>query len=108
MSIEKFFTIDSQHPSLPGHFPGNPIVPGVVILEEVLAQIGQSLDKPLVLSNVPSVKFHSPLRPDEILRLTFDILPEHLVSFSCQVGPRLIASGQLFFQPDLHISPSPL
>ena len=107
MSIEKTFTIDSLHPSLPGHFPGNPIVPGVVILEEVLAQIGQSLDEPLVLSNVPSVKFHSPLRPDELLRLTFDILPGHSVSFSCQVGQRLIASGQLFFQPGLSISPSP-
>ena len=66
MPIEKTFTIDSRHTSLPGHFPGNPIVPGVVILEGVLAQIGQSLDEPLVLSHVPSVKFHSPLRPDEL------------------------------------------
>lgn len=108
MPIEKTFTIDSRHPSLPGHFPGNHIVPGVVILEGVLAQIGQSLDEPLVLSHVPSVKFHSPLRPDELLRLTIDILPGHSVSFSCQVDSRLIVSGQFIFQPDFHISPSPL
>jgi 3-hydroxymyristoyl/3-hydroxydecanoyl-(acyl carrier protein) dehydratase len=108
MPIEKTFTIDSRHPSLPGHFPGNPIVPGVVILEEILAQMGQSLNKPFVLTHVPSVKFHSPLRPDELLQLTFDLLEGHSVSFSCQVDSRLIVSGQFILQPDFHISPSPL
>ena len=108
MAIEKSLIIDSSHPSLPGHFPGSPIVPGVVILEEVLDLIGQSLDEPLMLCYVPSVKFHSPLRPDELLRLTFDILPGHSVSFSCQIDSRLIVSGQFIFQPDFHISPSPL
>lgn len=98
MTIEKSLIIDPSHPSLPGHFPGNPIVPGVVILEEILDLIGQSLNQPLMLANVPSVKFHSPLRPSESLQLNFDILPEHLITFSCQVGSRRIASGQFLFQ----------
>ncbi len=33
--IERVVTIPADHPSLPGHFPGRPIVPAVVILDEV-------------------------------------------------------------------------
>ncbi|MDH5427754.1 MAG: hypothetical protein OEZ57_01880 [Nitrospirota bacterium] len=99
MTIETQFLIDPLHPSLSGHFPGNPIVPGVVILTEVLQAIAQSVPKPLVLSNVPVVKFHSPLRPNELVHLTFTRPPDQVITFSCQVGTRKIVSGQLIFQP---------
>ena len=39
MSFEVDRTIPSDHPSLPGHFPDRPIVPGVVILDEVVAAL---------------------------------------------------------------------
>lgn len=107
MTIEKNLLIDPSHPSLAGHFPGNPIVPGVVILGEVLALIGESLGQSFMLSKVPSVKFHSPLRPNERLQLTFDVLPDRLVNFSCQVGSRRIASGQFIFQAHAQASPPP-
>ena len=107
MTIEKSLTIDSSHPSLAGHFPGNPIVPGVVLLGEVLGLIGESLGHSFMLSQVPSVKFHSPLRPNEPLQLKFDILTDHVVTFSCQVGARPIASGQFIFRTDGQDSPSP-
>ena len=87
-----------QIASLSGHFPGNPIVPGVVILGEILESIGQSLGEQLVIIHVPVVKFHSPLRPNEILDLTFELLPEQHLTFSSQVGSRRIASGQFIFQ----------
>ncbi len=106
MMIEKTFQIDSPHPSLAGHFPGNPIVPGVVILGEVLELIGESLGKSVMLAKVPSVKFHSPLRPNESLHLNFDILSDNVVTFSCRVDSRLIASGQFIYQMDSQ-TPSP-
>ena len=31
------FRIAADHPCLPGHFPGQPVVPGVVVLDRVLA-----------------------------------------------------------------------
>ncbi len=95
MTIQQQFLIDSSHPSLVGHFPGNPIVPGVVVLGEILESIRESLQEQLVIARVPVVKFHSPLRPSEIVDLTIDLLPEQNIAFSCLVGTRLIASGQL-------------
>ena len=107
MNVEKSFTIDSAHPSLAGHFPGNPVVPGVVLLGEILERIGDSLGPSFMLAQVPSVKFHSPLRPNEPLQLTFEILTGPVVTFSCQVGSRLIASGQFIFHTDIQPSPPP-
>lgn len=58
------FSIPSDHPSLPGHFPGRPIVPGVVVLERVLQAIEAS-HGPLGALRLPQVKFAQPLLPGE-------------------------------------------
>jgi 3-hydroxymyristoyl/3-hydroxydecanoyl-(acyl carrier protein) dehydratase len=54
--------IASAHPALPGHFPGNPIVPGVVLLDHVAAAIEGTGAR---LARIGVVKFLTPLRPDE-------------------------------------------
>jgi 3-hydroxymyristoyl/3-hydroxydecanoyl-(acyl carrier protein) dehydratase len=74
--------IAPDHPALAGHFPGDPIVPGVVILEEVLRTAG------MAKASFPSVKFHAPLRPGE----AFEIRIEG-TRFEVRRGDTLIASG---------------
>ncbi len=56
------FLIDAGHPALPGHFPGEPVVPGVVVLDHVLALIGSCSDAPRALA---WVKFARPLLPGQ-------------------------------------------
>lgn len=58
-----------------GHFPGNPIMPGVLILE-ALAQVGSVLvhlrgnvDKIAVLLNIGHAKFRNPVKPGDVLVL---------------------------------------
>ena len=58
------FVVDPSHPSLPGHFPGAPVVPGVVVLERVVAAI-EAAHGPLAALRLPQVKFVQPLRPGE-------------------------------------------
>lgn len=65
------FTIDADHPSLAGHFPGRPIVPGVVILERVIAAI-EAVHAPLATLRLPQVKFLQPLLPGESARIELD------------------------------------
>jgi 3-hydroxymyristoyl/3-hydroxydecanoyl-(acyl carrier protein) dehydratase len=81
--IEKRGTIAADHPALPGHFPGEPIVPGVVLLNEVLHATGRRM-------SIPWAKFHAPLRPGEEFAIRIE---NH--RFSVHRGETLIASGAL-------------
>src|SRR3546814_6198544 len=58
------FVIGDDHPALPGHFPGLPIVPGVVILDRVLDAI-EAAHGPLGALRLPQVKFLRPLLPGQ-------------------------------------------
>jgi 3-hydroxyacyl-[acyl-carrier-protein] dehydratase len=60
--ITESFRIPSTHPSLPGHFPGNPIVPGVVLLDRVAAALE---NRGARLARIGVVKFLTPLKPGE-------------------------------------------
>jgi len=61
--IVETLRIPAAHPALPGHFPGQPIVPGVVLLDRITAALERVDDARL--SHIAAVKFLAPLRPDE-------------------------------------------
>lgn len=65
------FVVAADHPSLPGHFPGRPIVPGVVLLDRVQAAIEAS-HGPLGALRWPQVKFLQPLSPGVAARVELD------------------------------------
>jgi 3-hydroxyacyl-[acyl-carrier-protein] dehydratase len=96
MNFEVRRTIGSDHPSLPGHFPGAPIVPGVVILDEVLAALTEWREDSHV-TVISIVKFLMPLKPGEPFTICL-VASEHAedqVAFRCHVEERLVAEGRL-------------
>lgn len=66
---ETFLRIAADHPSLPGHFPGRPIVPGVVLLDEVVAATEDWLGRPLTIASLPQAKFLNPLLPEQTVQV---------------------------------------
>ena len=73
------FIIPHDHPALPGHFPGQPVVPGVVVLDHVLSAIerehGPLEHGPLGPLRLPQVKFVQPLLPGQPASVVLEVLP---------------------------------
>ncbi len=103
------FTISADHPCLPGHFPGRPIVPGVVVLDRVLAAI-EAQHGALGALRMPQVKFLQPLlpeqaawiellplpdAPDASLRWRFRVLRDETPIAGSEVRTVYIASGEV-------------
>lgn len=87
------FTISPDHPSLPGHFPGRPVVPGVVVLERVIEAI-EAAHGPLAALRLPQVKFVQPLLPGEPATVVLDGAAPRW-RFRVLRGDVLLASGEI-------------
>ena len=86
------------HPALPGHFPGNPIVPGVVILGEVLLAAGGLIGRPVRITGLPSVKFSAPLLPGEEFEVIFEPKGEGRAGFAVRSGTRTFVTGIVAYE----------
>ena len=86
------FHIGADHPALPGHFPGNPVVPGVVLLDRVAAAVERIWGQRL--GGLPRVKFLRPLRPDQVAELFVD-RDGNGARFRFVCGTDVIASGAI-------------
>lgn len=90
--------IRADHPSFAGHFPGNPIVPGVVLLDEALQAIGLAVEEDLSACRINAVKFLSPARPGETLTVAHETAADGAIRFDITAADRKIATGSL--RPD--------
>ena len=98
MGPERIVTIGVDHPSLLGHFPGHPVVPGVVMLGEIMKAIREMTNENLEFVGMPSMKFMSPLKPGESLRITLTNRGDGTMEFTCATATRSIASGCLQYR----------
>lgn len=65
--------IAANHPAFAGHFPGAPIVPGVVLLDAALYAIGEAIGADLSCCPISSVKFLSPVSQGEPVSVTYAV-----------------------------------
>jgi 3-hydroxyacyl-[acyl-carrier-protein] dehydratase len=93
--------IPGAHPALPGHFPGRPIVPGVILLQRVLDEAERWLGRALPIRALPQAKFAAPLLPEQSAELELRLSGNELrfsITRNAQVltqGSFTLASGTL-------------
>jgi 3-hydroxyacyl-[acyl-carrier-protein] dehydratase len=92
MNGQATWTVPIDHPAFAGHFPGRPIVPGVVLLERALALVaGEQGSKGFSVANA---KFLSPVGPGETLEFTWRGVAGG-VRFDVATAGRAVATGLL-------------
>jgi predicted LPLAT superfamily acyltransferase/3-hydroxymyristoyl/3-hydroxydecanoyl-(acyl carrier protein) dehydratase len=89
------FTIDPRHPALAGHFPGSPILPGVVLLDETVRMLEQTNGGAAQRWTVGAAKFLKPVQPGETLTLECEPRPNGSIRFTVSSAGRAVASGVL-------------
>ena len=93
------FCIDAAHPALAGHFPGNPVVPGVVLLDRVLDAAQRRFGVCLDALRLPQVKFLQPLLPQQtaeiVLEPALTDAGNTRIRFRIERAGMLLANGEL-------------
>lgn len=84
---------DANHPTGAGHFPGNPIIPGALLLADVLKLISNAANIRLTACHVQSAKFQHPVRPGDLLDIEYDCSANNVISFKCAVAEQVVLSG---------------
>jgi 3-hydroxyacyl-[acyl-carrier-protein] dehydratase len=90
---------DREHPTAAGHFPGNPIIPGAVLLDEVLGAIAAARGVPATPCDIKSVKFLLPVRPGDRIVIRWHDGPSGDTRFECITpdSARVILKGNMHF-----------
>jgi 3-hydroxymyristoyl/3-hydroxydecanoyl-(acyl carrier protein) dehydratase len=88
------FSIPHDHPSLAGHFPHRPIVPGVVILDSAMALILR--DRPAsTVASLDDVKFLARVSPGSEVAVSFRESAPNRIQFVCAVAGRSVLRGRV-------------
>ncbi len=94
-------SVAANHPAYAGHFPGHPILPGVVLLDEALHALAVRQGLTAAGGQIRSAKFLSPVSPGEALRLDYAATANGVFRFEVVAADpgheRVVASGIFAF-----------
>jgi len=91
-AFQREFRVGADHPSLPGHFPGSPLVPGVILLEQVALALRDWRGERL--ARVLEAKFVAPLLPEQQAQVALTEANGR-VRFEIRRGDDLLARGSI-------------
>ncbi|MEP6789730.1 MAG: 3-hydroxyacyl-ACP dehydratase [Ramlibacter sp.] len=97
MQFETGLLFAADHPAFAGHFPGAPIVPGVLLLDAAVHAFEQASG--LAVNGVAIAKFLQPVTPGEALRLACKSGENGQAAFEITRGTQRAATGRLLAGP---------
>jgi 3-hydroxymyristoyl/3-hydroxydecanoyl-(acyl carrier protein) dehydratase len=89
--------VEAQSPWFSGHFPGDPVLPGIAQLFLVRRVIEEARDCRLRISEIRRVRFKQVIRPGDALQLQVTPLPETADAYAFRVllGTEVACTGHL-------------
>lgn len=108
LGIEGYKNLTANEEFFQGHFPGNPIMPGVLMVEAAaqlacvfLKTKGGYEDKLIIFAGIDGVRFKKLVKPGDRLDVRVDVLKIKRdvgkASFSCKVDNEIACSGEFIF-----------
>ena len=94
-AIEFVWQVPADHPAFAGHFPGRPIVPGVVLLDRTIIFAEQLRGAAGGAWQIGNAKFFSPVGPDETLTFSLTPKPSGAIAFTVRAADRDVAACSL-------------
>jgi 3-hydroxymyristoyl/3-hydroxydecanoyl-(acyl carrier protein) dehydratase len=105
MGITVTVLVPPQHPAFDGHFPGAPLLPGVVLLDEMLRVVEEERTNGGATAagkagaatgwTIATAKFLQPVRPGDALTLEHEALANGAIRFAIRSAGRAVATGTL-------------
>ena len=90
--------VPRDHPALAGHFPGRPMVPGVMLIDAI-AREARAIGRMGQLRGVTNTKFLRPVLGDVAVSVHLrTTLAPRRVSYEARCGEEVVASGTLEFE----------
>jgi 3-hydroxyacyl-[acyl-carrier-protein] dehydratase len=106
-SIVAIKNVSFNEPFFNGHFPGEPVMPGVLQIE-AMAQAGGIMglygqkadgDKSIAFMAIDNARFRGPVRPGDVLRIEVEMLKDRRTTLrfagKCYVGNKLVSEAEL-------------
>jgi len=108
VSARARWTLRPEMPFFAGHFPGNPITPGVLIVESLAQTAGlaamsmpENAGRLALFAGIEKVRFRRPVRPGETLELSMQMTrrrgPMGWAEGDARVGGELACTASLSF-----------
>lgn len=101
MSSVSHFIVPADHPAFAGHFPGSPILPGVVLLDWALQAICDHAGIVLQNCTINSVKFLRPAQAGDALAIAYRRQEKGAIHFDISTAAHKIASGSVLLNASL-------
>ena len=97
--MQNSLSVSKQHPCLAGHFPGQAIVPAVVLLDLMQEQLHvfclQEKLPPRIIIGIKKLKFTEPVKPEQILHFQWTVKSENRIHITVSHLEQTVVSGSI-------------